>query len=477
MLNAISKFFISGFNFVKKEIFSKKTNFQLFIILSFGFIFMVLLSVHLRYMNGPDYWQWPFENRLSLMNLILFVLGSVPFVFAQLVYRKQKNKALSITLLMSTNLMLQIFCSLMQSGHHDLDWLIRIVQSMGATTYYTVAQGITNVHDFLSQFAANVAGYGGHIINKPAGTALYYYVFQRLASNPAASALLGGLMIGVISTFVIPCVYFLSKTLLKEKEKNSDVPFYAASFISIIPSSIVFLPEFDQIYPIFTCLLIIFWVKFLKTREIRYSVIFAVTLAFSTFFNWNILVIGAFLLFYTVYTLITTKFKTLITVLLNAFLALLIYASLYFLLYLLTGYNLIEVFKSNYIAQHAPNPYWIVPYQFSIFFTLYDYLFGNGYISAVMVFFVLRNMVKKGGFVSNYYFWLVVMLIAQLLVVSFGYFLPSETARLWLFLQPFITCAAVLYMKDLKQRQVWLIFGALWIMMLIVSSQLRFVMP
>src|SRR5207249_5970498 len=79
----------------------------------------------------------------------------------------------------------------------------------------------------------------------------------------------------------------------------------ASALYALLPALTVFLPELDQVYPILSMLMILFWVQALRAAPgaWRQALYLGAALFAAAFFAYNLLATGVFLACYALYWL------------------------------------------------------------------------------------------------------------------------------------------------------------------------------
>ena len=121
------------------------------------------------------------------------------------------------------------------------------------------------------------------------------------AFGPAEGAFLGGLCVGLIASTGVLIMYKFAELWTADQRTR----LLASGFYALLPALTVMFPEFDQAYPIFSMLLIWFWVRALDgTAQSRQHAVLAGGFSLwrrssPTIFSTT----GAFLAFYGLYWL------------------------------------------------------------------------------------------------------------------------------------------------------------------------------
>src|SRR5262249_53161193 len=154
-------------------------------------------------------------------------------------------------LLALSNFSLQMLGMLADFG--GIERVRNIVESDLATSYFHDAQRITNLTQWLSGFPRSALEL--HSSTHPPGPILFYYALLRVFA-PSSAALLGGLTIGLIGSTGVLMIYVFAGLWTSDMRPR----LLASALFALCPALTVFLPEFDQAYPIFSMLMIFCWV-------------------------------------------------------------------------------------------------------------------------------------------------------------------------------------------------------------------------
>jgi hypothetical protein len=398
-----------------------------------------LIRTHTPYLNGPDYWRWPwrlidFERIVAAMGVVM-----VPFVIAQFQYRRRRRPlGVNLVLLMASAFGLMMMGSAVQDKPASLTRIHRIVQDTSVTGYYTEAERHLGRPDLLRDYPELISNMHTHARNKPPGQVLYYTAFLRLeraglfGSSPNAAAFIGGVFLALLATLAVPCTYLLARAL----GATRDVGFGAASLMSIMPGYILFFPGFDQLWPVLACLLIALWVLAMTRKRTAFAVLFGLVLSVALLFSYLLLVLGLFIAIWTaIYVFASEDRGGLQAFVKYTIVSLGTLVLVYVLLHLTTGYNAIAMFQSvmgshDTLLTSQARPYW-PPF----FWDHWDFVIGSGWVASMLT---LMAILRGVSGTRDLQYWLILLVVLQIAIMPvFGVF-RGETARLLIFLMPLI---------------------------------------
>ena len=173
----------------------------------------------------------------------------------------------------------------MVADPRGIDLVRQIVASRGATSYFFDA---TRIHEPLRQWLAHfpTAALERHSETHPAGPILFYDAFLTVF-GPFTGALIGGFAVGLLGSAGVVVMYAFAGLWTPDPRTRLT----ASAWYALLPALTVFFPEFDQAYPVFSMLLILFWVRALETppAALRCGVATGLVLFTATFFAYNLL--------------------------------------------------------------------------------------------------------------------------------------------------------------------------------------------
>jgi hypothetical protein len=347
-----------------------------------------------------------------------------------------------------------------------------IIEEPGSIGYFTHAQEMVqsgrSVRQLLHDYLKLMPTFTLHARNKPPGSILFYVPFVRWSDGENSAALAAGLCIALLATLSVPATYWLTLELTGER----GAAYQAAACMSLCPGLVLFLPEFDQYYPVYSCAMIVLWAKALRTGRPVFAVLLGLLLAFVLFQTFNFLVMGLFLVGLAVLALAPSpstqgEGKRGPCILRQTVLACGTVALVYAMLWLWSGYNPvrtlltgIRLHNQDMPATHRVWP-WTIPYD------LTDFALGAGWVCPLLAVFCLARRDGRRG--------LILLCLAQLIAVAISGTLAGETARVWLFMLPLLLIPAGLELAAWPRRDRWAAMACLWLLTALLSQNMVFV--
>ncbi|MET0231592.1 MAG: hypothetical protein ABW186_11730 [Rhodanobacteraceae bacterium] len=440
------------------------------IVLAIGLAFAFGVYLKTPGLNGTWYWAWPYRDLGIARVLALLVLPMVPFVLAlREIERRQAARSLAwpIALLMLTSFGLQLLGMLCRP--EGLEHLRAIVMSPIATSYFTDALKIDDLGTWLANF--HTATLAKHSATHPPGPILYYWFWLQLFSAPTA-ALVGGVALGALATLAIPVLYQFAGLWTDDRRAR----LVACAYYALVPAIVVFFPEFDQIYPIFAMLAVVAWVRALRGSPAA-AIAFGVVLFVETFFAYNLLAAGAFLAMYAAYFLWRERGVA------SAWRALIVASSIGVAVFgvcnaiaWLCGFDPVRTFVHALAMQKLDAATVIRPWTSTVLLDPYDFLLGAGILAGPLILMHVARIAKSFA-AAREEFALSIMALATILVVDVSGLLRGETARLWLFLQPFAIVPASRELLRFDARGRALFFAVQWLIVAVMVCRMTFVEP
>jgi hypothetical protein len=370
-----------------------------------------------------------------------------------------------VTLLALANYLLQV--GAMLCNPQGFEWLRAIVYSPMATSYFADARAIRQPIGWLSHF--HQIGLGVHSSTHPPGPILFYYAFINIF-GVARGALLGGCAVGLLGSAGVFVMYLFSGLWTADVRRRIA----CCSLYALIPALIVFFPEFDQVYPILSMLLILFSVRALRDNRLRDAVYAGAVLFAALFFAYNLLMAGVFVLYFAGYCVWTRR--PVLSVARTGAIIAGVYIAAATALWGATGYNPIAAFRTALRKQGLLAAYTHRSYSAFVMMDPYDFLLGAGIIALPLLVFYLRRMWRK-RVEQRDEFVLTVIGIATILTVDISGLLRAESARVWLFLQPLLIVPAGLELAGVDWRHRRWILGIQWLIVVCLQAKMSFVAP
>ena len=434
----------------------------------------VLVLLHTPGVNGPWYWQWSWR-RLPVWPLYPLMLAAVaPFFAGQWVRVRFGKTAIAISLLMASTLALEL-AAMSAQPPGGLERLRLIVENSVNTSYYTSATFVKDlsVPDWFSVFPDMLPDLMVHAKYKPPGLILFYYGLIQLFGEGPRTALIGGLVIAVLATATVPMTYRLVRFYTRG---DADAAFTAASLMALCPSLVLFLPQFDQVYPTVACGMLLTWGGALAKNDLVRAVAFGALLALSLFLSYILLIVGVFLAVFTILFMYDAGRRGVERAITFAVVAVAVVLAAYGLLWATTGYDPIatshritELQMKDLIPLERPFPRHIV-------FDLLDFALGAGWIPVLLVAFYLA---RHGGRVVRIFgqapeHRLAFLALLQIVVVALAALLPGENARLWMLLYPLLMALAALELARWRWGERMTVYACLWFVMVVICQNMTF---
>lgn len=349
------------------------------------------------------------------------------------------------------------------------DRLHAIVSSPVATSYLTDAFAIADVRTWLAGF--DHATLSLHSSTHPPGGVLFYYGFVCLF-GAAAAPLAGALAIALLAACGVAAMWLFSRLWTTDAAARLQ----ACALYAVLPGLVVFLPAFDQIYPMLAMLVIFAWVRATEGSRIQ-AVTLGALVFVVTMMAWNLLALGGFAVLHAVHLLRRERFAK------AAWLRLAMIASiasgvaigLHAVLYLLTGYDAPASFVRALATQRAialPDRTWALCAGLD---PLY-FLLAAGLPLLPLLAWSLRDA-REWSFVSRSGPALAWLGVATILLIDVSGLLRAETARVWLFMQPFVVVPAALALSRLRRAQRATVFVLQWLILVVLVARVPFIEP
>jgi hypothetical protein len=446
-------------------------------VIGMGIVFFLGVAFQKSPLNGSlrlTGWQWPWRDDIELVRSIAFLL--IPFGLIQYVVKRVEAGSYSrvsirLGMLVLGNFLMQIMA--MVAEPDGFGWLRGIVMSPAATSYYSDAEHINGLAGWLHHFG--LASLAFHSSTHPPGPVLFYYMFLKLFGSPAAT-LAGGCTIGFLGSLGVVVTYAFASLWTDSQRAR----LMASAFYAVLPAVTVFFPEMDQVYPIFSMLLIFFWCRALRSETTfpREAIYLSVVLFASTFFAYNLLVVGAFLAYYALYWLWRRRWSSssILRLIRSLGIAGGACAAAYAALWLATGFDPIASFRHALRYQQAYAEFLPRSYLLSVFFDPYDFFLGAGMLALPLLLFYLYRMTQDFS-LSRHDVALTLIGLATILTVDFSGILRGEAARVWLFLQPLLVVPVTIELSRYRGKWLVAVFTMQWLVIACLKAKIQFIKP
>ena len=451
---------------------SRSERVRLAIVLAVGVLFVAGILLEIDALNGTWYWRRPWRDSGFLHTAALLALPLLPFALALREIEHPRAAARSawpaLLLLMIANLGFQLGGMLRHP--QGLAWLDAIVTSPNATSYFTDARRIDDIATWLANF--HLAGLELHSSTHPPGPILFYSAFIGMF-GAAGAARAGGIALGAIATLAIPLLYAFGGLWSRDRRER----LLSCAMYALMPAAVAFFPEFDQIYPVFAMLVALTWIGALRGSPMQ-AVAFGAVVFAMTFFAWNLLAMLAFVGLYSLYFLRRERgsVDAVRRVGAAAMSALATFVLLEIALRLATGYDAPRSLAHALAMQREQAALIDRPWWACVLLDPYDFLLGAGVLAApLLAFFLVRARADASRGREDVALSLIGL--ATILAVDLSGLLRAETARVWLFLQPFAIVPAARELLPFGARGRLLVFALQWLILVALLARLSFVDP
>lgn len=403
-----------------------------------GAAFSVALFLELPWLNGTWYWQWPWRSldvidTLSVFAAPLLVLGCCAWLWSRSPPSAADARAL-VAGLVICEVLLQWARIRAEPG--GWAWLEAVVQSRHTTSYYTDAARIEDVGAFLRDFSWMRLEH--HSSTHPPGPVLYYWLLLRLLGAKLAAPI-GGALLGVFASLGVAVAYALAGLWTNDPARRLGACF----MFTLMPSLIVVLPSFDQVYPTLTMLACIAWWR--SFDRARAAVGLGLLAFVATMMAYQFLVLA---IPFGLYALVALRERGWDPKLRRAMvracaIAFGVWLGANILVSLVTPFHPFDSFTAALARQARYAAVMQRPYAMSLAYDLYDFFLGGG---IVVIPLLAIHFVREGRREVA----LTLVGLLSLLIVDLSGLLRCEAARVWLFLQPFAIVPAGLTLASFR---------------------------
>jgi hypothetical protein len=294
---------------------------------------------------------------------------------------------------------------------------------------------ITFMRDY-PQLAPTLAIHSG---THPPGPILYLWLISRIFSKGIKTAAWAAI---IGTSFAVVPFYLLARTLYGER-----VSWYAIAIYAVTPSLVLFgATSMDGVFLFFPILAAYFFHKSWKQAAVPYSILTGLALAAAMFFTFVTVCMGFVFTVEAIFSCRSSAISARIWK--NLVYAGFTFGVVYYLIYLLTGYNVIDVFRTvvRLNAAYRASVYIDPPHYFHVSVAnLAAFLIGVGAISTALwcreIFHAWSHWSARSTDFVQPAFALAILLLA------FAAIFAMETERVWLFLMPFPILAAARQME------------------------------
>lgn len=418
-------------------------------------------------------WEWSYVplttyGRLWLPIIIFigFLLISMYFLrINSVLHNKKKNEmfVLSILVFMAFLIEMGVFY-LSRGGFLKLASKIRCP---AATSYYTVAHGVTDIITFLGNYVSLMPTFPLHATTNPPGPIIFCWLIDKIPHFSGETvATVIGLLLPLTGCFTIFPLYYLGKEVYGRK-----VGLYASIMYAVIPSMVLFTPEFDQMYTLFAVSVLYFFYIGLQRQRMAYAFVSGLVCSVGLFMSFCHLVllfmIGllAFLLYINNKKIMiethppfklaikfvkrSEKDLSFMFVIKSLFSFIAGLSTLFYGVLLLFNLNILEVYQQAMVFHKI----FVSGMTYSkwVFYNLYDFFIFVGIPLSILfcgkLITELRNVLKSKSIKSldfQFITFLLTLTVLDVLGTNRG-----EVARIWMFLMPFVALSGASVLSEI----------------------------
>ncbi len=429
-------------------------------VLAAGLIPALLALVRFPGVNGPWYWPWRYTGHDPSPFFALAAAAGVAVCWAT---GLRERPRMAVATLVGVHWVL-VF-SFIALSTHGMETVKNRVEHPDITSYYTEAARVDDVGRFLDEYDQRLPGMIGHTQTHPPGPILYYVFFMKLAGEENG-AYVGGLFLGLLGGLSVVFAYSLGAALA-----GSAAGLAAAATWAVLPGVVLMLGSFDAVYPAFTLLLLGLWGRALA-GSLRAAAGFGAALFVALLCTHSFLTLGiAFLAMGAAPVWFGDRGAPLRFArasVAGGGVALGLFAVFYFA----TGYDPVGALTTSMRIQEGLAGVWNRPWTSTVVWDVYDFFLASGWVTfGAFALFWLRGF--RGASVELKSF--AVAAAATLLIVNLSGLLRAETARVWLFLQPFAITLVGVELARWSEGRRYLFYAALLFALAVLRARMAFI--
>jgi hypothetical protein len=420
---------------------------------------MILLQV--TGSNGPSYWRWRYVDQAVDVYLVLAAAAGGLLFWA---WRRQTT----LPLMLAQGMLLFSFVSL---SHEGLDAISSRIRNPDITSYYTEAAKLHDLAGFLRDYDKRLPAMQGHAMTHPPGPILYFYAWQRLAGE--AAALWSGVALMLALTLGVPLIYFLTERLAKDRH----TALAAAAMWAVLPGLVTIAPAFDPLYAVFTLALVYAWTRAAGEGARKWAVAWGAAWFAALCFTHSFLTLGAFFVLTAVLDvgLSNDRSTALRRIATSAAIGSAVLAGCFTAAWVLTGYNHLAALRTSLRIQEPVAQMLHRRYRLTVFWDLYDFSLAAGWVPVGLVVAAAAAWRSRWAGLPHALRVVAPAGLATILIVDLTGLLRAETARVWLFLQPFVILPAAVALRSWPPAWQRAGFGVLLFALAVIAARLAFI--
>jgi hypothetical protein len=434
---------------------------------------------HLFSLNSTHYFEWDWRH-LPGAEVYPVMALAIPLFAAQWMHRSRPGAVvMPVTLLILSNFALMLGFLYVQETPHTWLRIAELIESPMDNGYFKQAVQLLNNHHSVSDVLRNYPQYlpdaAGHSYNKPPGLVVFHMMLLKtIGVNYTASEAAGFLLAGLAS-LCVGAVYAFIKYFTADRE----AAFCGASFFALCPAPLLYFPQFDQCYPLFTAALAIGWALAIRKDRAALSLAFGTAFAATLFVTY---LPAALVIFFAGTALLQwrgEKEKRGWRIVMHLAIAVGGFALFYVALWRATGFDPIASFLTagyeeklalfwyykggHHVHRTMPG---MIPWN------LYNFAVGSGWISYLLVMFYFVGDCR----------WrrrslpIVMLCLAQILVVGISGLIGPETWRLWIFMMPMLMAPVGLELSRWKFGPRIAVYFLMLVLTTVICQSMQFML-
>lgn len=428
--------------------------------LACGLIPALLALIRFPGINGPWYWPWRYVDNDPTLFLALAGAAGVAVCWAAS-QAKKPAPALATLVVVHWTLLFG-FLALSSNG---LATLGERIEHPDITSYFTEAARIDDVGQFLDEYDQRLPRMIGHTQTHPPGPILYYRFFLAIFGEESA-AQAGGVVLGLLGGLSVVLAYLLGLRLA-----SASAGLAAAAVWAILPGAVILLGSFDALYPVFTLALVLLWSRALE-GSFPDAVLFSAVLVAALFFTHSFWTLGTAFLVMGLAPRFFGDERALARFLKAGAVAAVVMAALFGLLHVLFGYDHLAALQTSMRIQDRLAGVWNRPWSSTVVWDVYDFFLASGWAPfAVLLLFWKRGLAGQTPRLKSF----AVAAVATLAVVDLSGLLRAETARVWMFLQPFAILLVAVELARWSEGRRNALFAVLLFALAAIRARMAFI--
>ncbi|HET6337301.1 MAG TPA: hypothetical protein VFG30_28955 [Polyangiales bacterium] len=436
---------------------------EVLVVLCVGAAFILALFLELPGVNGTSYWHWPWRsldvvNTLAVFTGPLLMIGALAWLWS----RTPPPSASDVRALAGGLFVCEVLLqwARLRAEPGGWAWLDELVQSRDVTSYYTDALRIDDVGNFLRDFSWKRLEH--HSSTHPPGPVLFYWLLLQLF-EPGFAARAGGALIGVLASTGVIVAYWFAGLWTPDPLRRLGACFAYA----LMPSLLVVLPSFDQIYPIFTMLGLLVWNKAFDKPAA--AILLGLIAFVATNVAYQFVLLGVPFGLYALAVLRSRgwDFEVRRAMVRAAVIALGVWLGANIVLSLLTPFHPLDSFVAAIGRQARYAAFLQRPYGLSTLYDPFDFFLGGGIL-------VLPLLVIHFAREDSRETVITFACLLSILIIDLTGLIRCEAARVWLFLQPLAIVPAGLTLSRFRPPARGLVLGLSALILVAIVCKLIF---